>query len=340
MKIVSVVNQKGGCGKTITAVNMAAALSKKGQKVLLIDLGPQAHATFSLNKKAEINITEILDKICDNQELSKDNLYSSISDNFYFIPSSIGLAAMEHKLATRGDKLQILSLFLMNLMTDFDYCILDCPPNLGIITLNALWVSNYSVIPLGICDFSLRGIELLKNIFIMLKEFKGAAPTPFYLLSQMDKRSRFAREFTERTKKQLGSMLLKTAIRTNIHLREAASSGQNIFEYKSDSRGAEDFMLLADEMEKLTSQTKWAPLFFKGEKFNEIYVVGDFTNWQKDENYKLNKIGSDIWGINIPLKEGRYRYKFLAENSWVNDPYNQIMEDDPFGGKNSLLTIE
>lgn len=340
MKIISIVNQKGGCGKTITAVNLAAALSKTGKKTLLIDLDPQAHASFSLNKHADLTITDIFEKTANNVQLPREELYSLISENFYFIPSSIGLAAVESKLTANDNKLQILSCFLTNINQEFDYCLLDCPPNLGLITLNALWASTYSIIPLGLCDFSLRGIEILKNIFIMLKEFKGDAPAPFYLLAQTDIRSRFSRDFIERTSKQLNSMLLKTRIRTNIHLREAASNGKNIFDYKNDARGAKDFMNLAREVENITTKTKWTSLFFKGDKFKEVYVAGDFNNWEKSDNYRLSKIGNDIWTINIPLQKGKYRYKFLVENTWLNDPYNQLSEDDSFGGKNSLIEIE
>lgn len=340
MKIISVANQKGGCGKTISAVNLSAALSKKGFKTLLIDLDPQAHATFALKKENSFTITDILEKISRNESLPLESLYQPVSENFYFISSRIGLASLEHRFSQRDDRLDILSTFLKSISQDFDYCLLDCPPNLGLITLNALEASNYSLIPLSICDFSLRGIEILKDIVIMLKEFKGKTPTCFYFLNQLDKRTRFAGEFMQRVKERLGNLLLDTAIRSNIHLREAAAHGANIFEYKPDSRGAEDFMKLSQEIVNITSKTEWTQLFLKGEQLNEVYVIGDFNNWKKEEKYKLKKIGSDIWSLNIPLEKGKYRYKFLSGNTWLPDPHNKLVEDDSFGGKNSLIIIE
>ena len=340
MKTLSLVNQKGGCGKTITAVNLAAGLTKKGFRVLLIDLDPQAHATFALRKESSVYITDILEAISRNEELSWDQVYTPVTDNFYLIPSRIGLASLEHKLASREDKLLMLSYFLSKISSNFDYCLIDCPPNLGILTLNALAASQYSLVPLTICDFSLRGIEILKNILIMLKEFKGSHPVPFYLLTQVDKRLNFSWQFMEKVKKQLGSLLLSTTIRTNVYLREAASTGKTIFAYKPDSRGAEDFIALTEEIVKITSLSNWTSLFLKGEKFSEIYVVGDFNNWRKDERYKLNKVAEDIWSINIPLEKGKYRYKFLEGNTWFSDPHNTLAEDDAFGGKNSLLLID
>ncbi|MDP2923679.1 MAG: AAA family ATPase [Candidatus Omnitrophota bacterium] len=339
MKTISIVNQKGGCGKTITAVNLAAALSKKGFKTLLIDLDPQAHATFALRKESIFSITDILEKVWRGESLG-DEIYLSVYENFYFIPSRIGLASLEHKFAQRDDRLDILSAFLKQVWDSFDYCILDCPPNLGIITLNALQASNYSIIPLSNCDFSLRGIEILKNIIIMLKEFKGKSPTPFYILNQVDKRYRFSLEFENKVRNQLGNMLLSSNIRTNVYLKEAASSGKTIFEYRPNSRGAQDFMSLADEVSRITSQANWATLFLKEEKSSNVYVVGDFNNWQKEEKYKLNKVGKDIWSINIPLGKGTYRYKFVAGDTWISDPHNKLAEDDSFGGKNSLIFVE
>jgi hypothetical protein len=209
-----------------------------------------------------------------------------------------------------------------------------------LLTLNALGASTYCLIPFNLCDFSLRGIEILKDIIIMLKEFKGKNPICFYLLNQLDKRSRFACSFTQRVKEQLGSLLLNTSVRSNVHLKEAAAYGKNIFEYKPDSRGAEDFTALAQEIVNITSGTTWTQLFLKGEKADNVYAIGDFNNWQKQEKYKLRKVGEDIWTLNIPLEKGTYRYKFLAGNTWISDPHNKLSEDDSFGGKNSLIIIE
>lgn len=340
MKIISVVNQKGGCGKTITAVNLSAGLSRKKHNVLLIDLDPQAHATFSLKKQTAFTITDILEKYHRKENISLEKFTVSVSDNFHFISSSIGLAALEHKLNGENDKLNLLSNFLKTIELNFDYCLIDCPPNLGILTLNAIQASQYSLIPIGICDFSLNGLETLKSIFSMVKDFKGSSPTPLYLLSQLDSRSKFSREFLKRVKIRLGESLLTTAIRTNIYLREAAAAGSDIFKYMPASRGAQDFAALTEEIERATGKKKWKHLYLKGNNFEEVYVVGNFNHWEKNEQYKLRKVAKDIWIINLPLEKGEYRYKFLAENKWFCDPHNNMAENDSFGGKNSILRIE
>ncbi len=340
MKVISILNQKGGCGKTITAVNLAAGLSKLGQKTLLIDFDPQGHATFSLGTNPELTIADILEALSMGKTVDQDKICLPISQNLFLTPSSIGLASFEHKLSSHRDKLRILSSFTRKYLLSFDYVIIDCPPNLGVLTLNALVASDYALIPLMTCDFSLRGMEILKNILIMVKEFNSASPIPFFLLNQVDKRSRFAQDFIEKTKKRLDRLLLETTIRTNIHLREAAANGKHIFDYKPKSRGAEDFTKLTNEVKTITSKNTWKSLFIKGKDYNEVYVVGDFNNWKKTDNYKLNKIGNDIWSINILVDKGTYRYKFVTDTQWVSDPYNRLAENDHFGGRNSLIIAE
>jgi hypothetical protein len=135
-------------------------------------------------------------------------------------------------------------------------------------------------------------------------------------------------------------MLLSTPIRTNVSLREAAFAGKNIFEHNPQARGAEDFTTLAIEIEQITRDTAWSTLFYKGQGLSSVYVAGDFNNWQKDESYRLKRVGDEIWAINLPLQKGRYRYKFVANDNWVTDPLNALVEKDPFGGTNSLLDIE
>jgi chromosome partitioning protein len=340
MKVISILNQKGGCGKTITAVNLAAGLSRLGQKVLLIDFDPQGHATFALGANAELTIADILEATSAGKTVDQDKICVPISENLSLIPSSIGLASLEHQLSSHSDKLKILSSFTKKYLLSYDYVIIDCPPNLGVLTLNALVASSYALIPLMTCDFSLRGMEILKNILIMVKEFNSSSPTPFFFLNQVDKRSRFTQDFIERTKKKLDRLLLKTTIRTNIHLREAAANGKHIFDYKPKSRGAEDFTNLTEEVHKTTSKNTWKSLFLKGKNYNEVYVVGDFNDWKKTDDYKLNQVGADIWSINILVDKGTYRYKFVTDKVWFPDPYNRLTENDHFGGRNSLIIAE
>ncbi|MCM8823546.1 MAG: AAA family ATPase [Candidatus Omnitrophica bacterium] len=342
MKIVSFVNQKGGCGKTTSAVNLAWQLAERGNKVILIDLDPQAHATMYLGINPNLSSADLFEEFIKNPSVDLNKFIHSRGDNFFVIGSSLGLSSMEQMLSSRSDKLEVLVQILNNISNkifNYDYCIIDCPPNLGILTLNALLASKYAIIPLGICELSLRGVNNLHSILGMLAEFKFKVPSPFYLITQLDMRYKFSEIFLKRVKETFDGRLLSTMIRTNIHLREAADAGKTIFEYRRDSRGAEDYRKLAEEIEKLTKDISWVQFLLKANNLKEVYVVGEFNDWQKSENYKLRKLTPNTWFIDLPLRKGEYRYKFVADDRWFNDPLNTTVEDDAFGGKNSILRV-
>jgi len=339
MKVISLVNQKGGCGKTTTAVNLAYALSLKGKKTLLVDLDPQAHATFALGIEPQATITDVFEDYVNSGAFNLDQRIIERNNNFYVLPSSIGLSAMEQALANRSDKIEILNQFTKQIQNLFDYCIIDCPPNLGILTLNALSISDTAIAPIGICELSLKGVDNLKSIISLLAGYKGKTPSLFYLVTQFDKRYRFSQEFLKNLKKQHGSETLKTMIRTNISLREATACGLCCAEYKKNARGTQDYYQLACEIESLTKKVSWVKIYFKGVADKNVYITGEFANWAKNDNYKLKKIDSDTWVINLPFPKGEYRYKFIVDGKWISDPNNKKVESDSYGGTNSIFVV-
>lgn len=340
MVTISISNQKGGCGKTITAVNLAWALSNSA-KVLLIDLDPQAHATSCLNISNQLTITDLLENFLNKENVNYRNYLVQRSNSLYVIPASLGLTTIEQKIFECNNKLTVLKELLNNFSSLIDYTIIDCPPNLGLLTMNALSASNYTIVPLGMCNFSLNGVDNLNKILKMLKDYTGNSPNPLYLITQFDKRSNFSYLFYERVKNKLSSNLLNTLIRTNITLREAASLGKSVYEYNPQSRGAQDYKELAEEIRKIMGRTtKYWDFSLPDNNFHSVYLVGDFNNWQIEEKYKLTKSKENKWIIHVPLEKGRYRYKFVVDNNWLPDPKNNQYEEDPFGGKNSVILIE
>jgi len=344
MVIISLINQKGGCGKTTTAVNLSYALAETDKKVLLIDLDPQGNAAFSLGIKSALTTTDLFDYIITNKPIKINNFLTKRCDNLYVLGSSIGLSAIEQTLAHREDKLNILKDFFAQNNMSFDYCIIDCPPNVGVLTLNALLSSRYVIAPIGVCVLSLNGVENLHNIIHMLSAHNKNIPSLYYLITQWDQRFRFSKSFYKKTQELFGTKLLSTAIRTNIHLREAAASGMSIFEYKKDARGSRDYGQLAEEINNMiqrNKETTYKEVRFSlnGTDFNEVYLVGEFNNWQKNNRYRLKKTALDAWRISLPLAKGKYNYKFIVDNRWVNDPNNTMEENDSFGGKNSVVTV-
>lgn len=336
MEIISVTNQKGGCGKTTTAVNLAHALAKRGQRVLLLDLDPQAHTTFSLGLNPELTAADLFERLLSNSPVNLNDFVVSRLDNLFVLGSSMGLSAVEQTLAQQN-KLDILKGVLSD--AKFDYAIIDCPPNLGALTLTAMMAANYTIVPIGICELSLKGAENLTQIKNMLFEHRQKVLSVFYLITQLDRRLRFSESFLEKVRPQLGKSLLATMIRTNIHLREATAQGKTIYEYKSDARGAHDYQQLAEEISQAAQQKTLIQLYLKGKAYSEVYLTGEFNAWQKDPRHRLSKLSADTWGITLPFKKGTYRYKFIADDNWINDPENPLEESDAFGGKNSILFV-
>ncbi len=339
MNVFSILNQKGGCGKTTTAVNLAHALSKKGYRTLLIDFDPQAHTTYSLGIENVRGACEFLEAYARTGALGIDEFIVKRDENLFVLPSSVGLSALEQKLSNRPDKLFIAyKLFSAN-KSQYDYCIIDCPPNLGMLALNAVFASDHVIIPLMTCTLSYKGLEVLNKVLEMTAGLHPNKLSLLYLLTQYDRRFRYSLDFYDKLRSSLSTKLMRTVIRTNISLREAAAEGKTIYEYKPKARGAQDYTKLAEELMSLDAEQGWARFFLKGEQFKDVYVVGDFNNWTKNDQFKMKKIEPQTWAINLPLKKGKYNYKFLANEKWFNDPYNLYQEDDSFGGKNSVIQI-
>jgi chromosome partitioning protein len=339
MKIIAIMNQKGGCGKTTTAVNLAHALSKQGLKTLLIDLDPQAHTTFSLGIRNTKGICELIEAQLNSISFSLREHATQRDENLFVISSSVGLSALDHKLSILDDKLFIMYKILSQPPAWFDYCIIDCPPNLGVLTLNAFFAATFILVPLTACSLAMKGVGVLNQIIQMMTRSHPSSPVVYYLLTQYDRRFRYSLHFLEEIRAILKDKLLSTTIRTNINLREAASEQKSIFEHKPYSRGAHDYFTLSEELRQITEKTQWARFFFKGKELQEIFVVGDFNKWQKDTSYKMKKLDQENWTLNISLPKGTYRYKFLVDQHWINDPINQLQEDDSYGGRNSVLMI-
>jgi chromosome partitioning protein len=250
MRVIASANQKGGCGKTTTAINLSSSLSLKGQKVLLIDFDPQAHATMGLNIKPADLEKSIYDVVTPkkNEPLEIEDILIPIRDNFDLAPSSIILSAFEQELSGLEGREDRLLQAIRQLEEKYDYIVIDCPPSIGHLSFNALRAAEEVIIPIDMSLFSLRGVSKLIEILILLKDKVGHDVRSRALITMFDRRTRYSRIVLEKVKADFGSNVFETVIRYNIRLRETADYGLPVGDYDKNSIGHEDYENLADEV--------------------------------------------------------------------------------------------
>lgn len=258
MRSIAVINQKGGVGKTTTAVNLSAALANAGKKVCLIDMDPQAHASLHLGVSLENSSKTTYSLLTEDDPVSDVRI--QLQDNLAVIPSHIDLAAAEMELATEVGREIILRDKLEEDDVEFDYLILDCPPSLGVLTLNALTAATEIFLPLQPHFLALHGLsKLLKTIDLVGKRLNPGLKLTGIVFCMYDSGTKLAAEVSHDVKEffedqRISNTVWKdavnfeTMIRRNIRLAEAPSFGQSIFDYAPQSNGASDYDALAQEV--------------------------------------------------------------------------------------------
>ena len=256
-KIISVANQKGGVGKTTTTVNLCAILAKKNKKVLLIDTDPQGNATSGLGaeKDAEFSTYDIL---VSDVEI-KDAIQDTIIKNLKICPANMNLAGAEVELVSMMSREQRLKEKLDLVKEEFDYIFIDCPPSLGLITLNSFTASNSVLIPIQCEYFALEGLgQLLNTINLVKKHLNKNIKIEGALLTMYDIRTNLSNQVVKEVKRYFENKVYKTVIPRNVRLSEAPSYGMPITEYDPRSKGAKSYMKFAKEFLKLNEEEKKA----------------------------------------------------------------------------------
>lgn len=247
-RIIVIANQKGGVGKTTTAINLSASLAKLEKKVLIIDMDPQGNTTSGLGVDKQTTENDVYDLLLGECEI-KDAIISDVYNNLSVLPSNINLAAAEIELVGVEEKEFILKKALDEVKEDYDFILIDCPPSLNVLTINSMCAGNTVLVPIQCEYYALEGLsQLMHTIQLVTDRLNPDLEIEGVVFTMYDARTNLSLQVVENVKQNLNQNIYKSIIPRNVRLAEAPSYGMPITEYDPKSTGAESYLLLAEEV--------------------------------------------------------------------------------------------
>jgi len=252
------------------------------------------------------------------------------------------LSAAEINLGGVNGAASVLHKTLKNgFFENYDYAIIDSPPSFGFLTLNSMYAADVIIVPIDLSYFSFNGISNVYRVTSLLKSETGRTPGIYFAMNIYDGRSNFAKQIEKDAQKKLGPYMLSTKIRSSVRLREAARNGKTIFEYDPKSSASLDFYNLTSEIvnfEAKNIDVVVREFCVNVPRAGAVYVLGDFNGWEKSDENQLMQQESGEWAGHFAMKRGKYRYKFLVDDTWMTDPSNPVCEKNIFGTADSVLS--
>lgn len=246
--IIAITNQKGGVGKTTTAINLSASLAEAGQRVLLVDFDPQGNASSGLLPETLEEMNTIYELICGNCS-PEDCIMKEVTENLDLIPADMNLAGCEAEFQELDGRETMLKAVLEPLRQSYDYIMIDCPPSLSVLTLNALTAADSVIIPIQCEYYALEGLnQVLKTIYLVKRKLNPELRVEGVLFTMYDQRTNLSEQVVATVRENLNEPIYDTIIPRNVKLAEAPSHGEPITIYDTGSRGAESYRLLAAEI--------------------------------------------------------------------------------------------
>jgi chromosome partitioning protein len=249
MQTMAIANQKGGCGKTTTAVNLAAAMAELGKKVLLLDMDMQAHTTLGVGVDPETVFKSTYDVMVDPNTPAIQAIMQTRLPSLDIMPSNILLSGLDVEMAHKPGREFILKRKLEDLYTRYEYCVIDCAPSLSLLTLNALAASDYVIVPVQTQYYALEGLkQLLETLDIVRNRFNSRLSILGVLLTFYESRTLLSRDVEQQMREYFKEKVFRTVIHRTVRLAEAPSAGQPVITYDPGCKGADEYRALAREV--------------------------------------------------------------------------------------------